>query len=507
MSDESTTPFVSRPSVSPPSGETDEWVAAAEEVGSLLEPDAVAVIGASNTEGKPGYALVKNIRENGYDGTVYPINPNADEIQGLTAYASIADVPTDVDTALFVVPGQIIPKIVPACAEKGVTSIVVVSAGFGEAVDEERQAMQAEIAETCAEHGIRAIGPNTTGMVSKKRDFVASFVPFPRWHDGNIALAAQTGIFAGVYMEELMARDVQKLGYNYSLALGNKMDLDETEFVQYAGQDDDVDLVQLHLECIRNPDEFFPAAGHVASVKPVVLLKTGRTPEGRAASRWHTASSPGPDEEVTNACRANGIVRADTVPEFMNYTKGFSYQPAPQGRSVAVLSLSGANAVMAADYVSQSALELASLSEATLTAVKDLVPDWQPVRNPVDQWLALPSGARTAQEVPLRAVLDDENVDSVVTIHLASDEPDFDGIGDVYREAMAAHPEKPVLSYVMGAEIKDQWIESMEGTGVPVYDSAAEAIDTLEQMYWWHRYADGEEGYDPTLPVGNDRVV
>jgi acyl-CoA synthetase (NDP forming) len=162
---------------------------------------------------------------------------------------------------------------------------------------------------------------------------------------------------------------------------------------------------------------------------------------------------------------------------------------------------------MAADYVSQSALELASLSEETLTAVKDLVPDWQPVRNPVDQWLALPSGARTAQEVPLNAVLDDENVDSVVTIHLASDEPDFDGIGDVYREAMADHPEKPVVSYVMGAEIKDRWIESMEGTGVPVYDSAAEAVDTLEQMYWWYRYAEGEAGYDPSLSVGNDRVV
>lgn len=507
MRDEQSTPYAVRPAVSPPAGDADEWAAAAEEVGSLLEPDTVAVVGASNTEGKPGYALVRNIHENGYDGTVYPINPNADEVQGVTAYPSIADVPTDVDTALFVVPGHIIPDLIPECAEKGVTSIVVVSAGFGEAIDEDRRAMQAEIAETCAEHGIRAIGPNTTGMVSKKRNFVASFIPFPRWHDGNIALAAQTGIFAGVYMEELMARDVQRLGYNYSLALGNKMDLDETEFVQYAGQDDDVDVIQLHLECIRDPEAFFPAAGHVAGKKPVVLLKTGRTPEGRAASRWHTASSPGPDGEVTNACRANGIVRADTVPEFMNYTKGFSYQPAPRGRNVAVLSLSGANAVMAADYVSQSDLELASLSESTLTAVKELVPDWQPVRNPIDQWLALPSGARAAQEVPLNAVLDDENVDSVVTIHLASDEPDFEGVGEVYREAMADHPEKPVVSYVMGAEIKDRWIESMEGTGVPVYDSAAEAVDTLERMYWWYRYANGEAGYDPSLSVDNDRVL
>ncbi|MDS0294909.1 acetate--CoA ligase family protein [Halogeometricum luteum] len=507
MTSDETAAFANRPSVTPPPGETEAWETATREVGSLLDPEAVAVVGASNTEGKPGYALVENIRINGYDGAVYPINPKETEIQGLKAYPSIEDVPTDVDTALFVVPGHIIPDIVPSCAEKGVTSIVVVSAGFGEAVDADRQEMQAEIAEACRQHGIRAIGPNTTGMVSMKRDFVASFVPFPRWHDGNVALAAQTGIFAGVYMEELMAREVQKLGYNYSLALGNKMDLDETEFVKYAGQDDDVDVVQLHLECIRKPAEFFPAAGHVASSKPVVLLKTGRTPEGRAASRWHTASTPGPDDEVTNACRANGVVRADTVPEFMNYAKGFSYQPAPRGRNVAVLSLSGANAVMAADYVSDSMLDLASLSEETLETVKALVPDWQPVRNPIDQWLALPSGAREAQEVPLNAVLADDNVDAVVTIHLATDEPDFDGIGDVYRDAMADHPEKPVLSYVMGAEVKDGWIESMEGTGVPVYESAVEAIKTLEQMYWWRRYTDGEAAYDSSLPTRNDRVL
>jgi len=142
-------------------------------------------------------------------------------------------------------------------------------------------------------------------------------------------------------------------------------------------------------------------------------------------------------------------------------------------------------------------LELAELSDETLEEIEELVPEWQPIRNRIDQWLALPSGARAAQEVPLDAALDDDNVGAVVTVHLASGEPDFDGVGEVYREAMVDYPDKPVLSYIMGGETKREWIESVEGTGVFVYDSAHAATDILEQMYWWRQHADGVENYDP----------
>lgn len=472
---------------------------AVREVGSLLEPQSVAIVGASNTKGKPGNVLLRNVLDNGFEGDVYPINPSAESVLGVDAYASLEAVPADVDTVIFAVPGGMILDILPDCAEKNVTSIVIVSAGFAETVDEERRALQCDLLERCEELGIRAIGPNTTGMVSMKSDLVASFMPFPEWNDGTIGIAAQTGIFAGVYMEELMARDVQQLGYNYSLGLGNKMDLDETDVLRYAGQDDDVDVVQLYLECIQEPSEFFQVAARVSKDKPIVLLKSGRSQAGRDAARYHTGSSPAPDEAVDRACEQSGIVRAETVPQFTNYAKGFDYQPAPRGRNVAVLSLSGANAVMTADYLARSSLELAGLSDDTLRQVKELVPEWQPVRNPIDQWLALPSGARAAQEVPLNAVLDDDGVDAVITIHLASEEPDFDGVGEMYRQAIAEHPEKPVLSYVMGAETKQEWLKAMEGLSVPVYDSAHAAVDTLDAMYRWYRYANGVANYEPLV--------
>lgn len=483
--------------VTPPEGEREAWRAAEREVGSVLEPESVAVVGASETPGKPGHALTKNIIENGYEGDVYPINPDADEILGQAAYPSVADVPGDVDTALFAVPAPVIKDILPECAEKGVTSAVIVSAGFAEAVTDDGAQAQTELLELCEEHGIRAIGPNTTGMISKKADLLATFIPFSRWYDGSIAMGAQTGCFAGVYMEELMARETQTMGYSYSLGFGNKMDLDETDFVRYAGQDDDVDVIQLYLEEIARPSEFFPTAARVGEEKPIVLLKSGRTAEGRRAARYHTGSRPTVDEEIDNACRASGVIRADNVQEFMNYAKAFDYQPAPRGRNVAVLSFSGANAVMAADCVAESSLELADLTDETLESIKEYVPDWQPVRNPVDQWLALSEGPRTAHEEPLRAVLEDPNVDAVVTIHLATEATAFEGFEDVYVDARERHPEKPILSYMMGADVKRECVESLEGVDIPVFDYPYAAIDALDAMYRWRRYADGYENYDP----------
>lgn len=474
---------------------------------SLLEPTNVAVVGASSTEGKQGHALLANVAREGFDGNVYPVNPNADEILGLECYPDLAMVPEPLDTVVFAVPGHIITDVLPTCGDKGVDNVVIVAAGFAEAVTDEGPQRQQEIADLCAEHDLTVVGPNTTGMASMKSNFVGSIEPFPRWHDGPIAIAGQSGIFAGVYMQELMARDVRQLGYNYSLALGNKIDVDETDFVRFAGQDDAVEVIQLHLESIRNPDEFFPVAARVARETPIILLKTGRTTAGRAAARWHTASTPTVDEEVETARRAAGIIRASTLPQFTDYATGFAAQPAPQGRNVGVVSLSGGNAVMAADAIAESVLEVASPTRDTLERIKDLGPEWQPIRNPVDALLAVAtSGPREGQEVPLRALLADENVDAVVTVHLASELPDFDGIAEMYTDARAAHPTKPVLTYVMGAEPKRRWIRAIDDTDVPVFDSATAAIDTLAAMYRWRRYADGTENYDPDVTAQSETI-
>lgn len=490
----------------PPEGESEEWSAIREDLGSLVAAESVAVVGASNTPGKPGNVLLENIVDNEFDGVVYPVNPNEDTVLGLDAYPELADVPGDVDTVLFAVPGHIIGDLIPACVEKGVNSVVIVSAGFGEAVDPDRQRLEDDLRRTCEEHDLRAIGPNTTGMVSMKNGLVASFIPFPQWQDGPIGMAAQSGVFAGVFMEEVMAREVQRPGYKYSLALGNKVDIDETDFVRYAAQDDEVEVIQLHLESIRRPEEFFPTAAYVSRQKPIVLLKAGRTGQGREMARWHTASRPTVDAEVDAACDASGIVRARTVPEFMNYAKGFSYQPPPKGRKVAVLSFSGANAVMAADYIDESVLELAPLQAETRHRIKELVPAWQPIRNPVDLWLALPNGPDVAHEEPLLAVLEDETVDAVVVIHLASEATEFESIDEVYATAREAHPDKPIVAHFMGAGAKDRSLEALEGLDVPIYDSAYEAVDTLAQMYSWYRYTQGPGGYDPDVAEDGETI-
>jgi acyl-CoA synthetase (NDP forming) len=467
---------------------------------TLLSPESVAIVGASSTENKVGHTILQNIINNGFEGKIYPINPNATNILDLPTYDTVEDIPDPVDTIIFAVPGAIIRDILPACASKGAENVIIVSAGFDESTSDIGSDLQSDIKKICEKNNLTVVGPNTTGMVTMKNKLVASIEPFPDWEDGTVAIGAQSGIFAGVYMQELMHTDTQAIGYNYAIGMGNKIGLDETKFIKHAHRDNDVDVIQLHLESIRKPKAFFSAAAEISQDKPIILLKTGRTPEGRSAARWHTASTPTHDESVDAACQSSGIIRADDLPQFTDYARGFDSQPTPNGRNVGVITTSGGNGVIAADAISNSALELASPTKDTLEQIKSIAPDWQPIRNPVDIFTAISeSGARQGHEQPLRLLLDDKNVDAVLTIHLASDAPDFDDLDEMYRSAQNDHPEKPILSYIMGGQIKERWLQEMTNTDVPVYDSATAAIDTLESMYRYQKYVDGRETYDPNV--------
>jgi acyl-CoA synthetase (NDP forming) len=201
------------------------------DLSSLLEPQSVAVIGASSNPEKSGHVLLKSIIVNRYKGQIYPINPHADEILGYKAYKNILDVPGTIDLVFFLLPGQYIEDMVEHCKQKGVKAAVIVAAGFAEVGEEGAQA-ETKLRKLIKESGIRCIGPNTIGFINMQANLVASFVLFTNWQDGPIALAAQSGILGGAVADQLMARTVQRLGICKSVAFGNKIDLDETDFLE-----------------------------------------------------------------------------------------------------------------------------------------------------------------------------------------------------------------------------------------------------------------------------------
>ena len=465
---------------------------------AVLEPRSIAVIGASTEPSKAGHVLFKNIIMNGFPGKVYPINPNATDILGHKAYPNILAVPDEIDLVFFLLPGKFIPILFEDCRKKGVKAASIISAGFAE-VGEEGATQQQILADLIQRTGVRCLGPNSIGFINMDQPLVGSFILFENWEDGSISLAGQSGIFAGALADELMARTVQRIGIGKSLIFGNKIDLDESDFLHWAATDNKTRIVALHLEGINNPRRFLSLANRVKREKPVIVLKPGRTSAGAKASASHTGSLAIDDTLVDHAFRQYGVIRAYDLEEFIEYMKAFQYQPLPSGNRVGVVTFSGANGVLASDELAESGFVLAEFQPVTRQRIKKFLPEWQPVTNPLDLWAALGAGNRLTHEEGLLSVLGDQNVDAVLVILLALANADFQGIREVFANAVEQDPKKPIYVVMLGGKVKERWLKEIDGLGVPVFDSTTIAIKALAAA---RRYAVAREIVrpDPLLP-------
>lgn len=464
----------------------------------LLEPASVAVIGASTNPNKSGGMLLANIVRGGYRGRLYPINPRATEVLGHRAYPSIEAVPEAVDLAIVVLPRAGVREALESCARKGVRSAVVITAGFRE-VGNEGGLEQDRISELARSSGLRVVGPNTIGLVSMPGALLATFVPFTDWRDGPIAIFAQTGIFAGAPMLGLMTARHQRPGIRVSLDVGNKPDVDETDFLAYVSGRPDIGVVGLYVESIADPTRFLDLATAVKREKPIVIFKPGRTPAGAAASASHTGSLAGDDRVLDAGLRQYGLVRADDFEDFVAYLRAFSCQRPPAGPRVGIVTYTGGLGVVAADETVQHGLEVARWAPQTAARLQQLVPPWQPVGAPADLWVALDVvDARRAHEEAFEAALADPNTDAVIGIILTVPGADFEGIRAAFAGIHERHPEKPLHLVLYGGALRDRWLDELEGLDIPVFASSRLAIRALAAM---RRYAVARERlYVPAAP-------
>ncbi len=447
----------------------------------VLHARSIAVIGASATPTKSGHILLRNLIEHGYPGAIYPVHPTAQELLGRRAYRSISQLPETPDLAIIVVPRERVLPIVKQCEARGVRAVVVVSAGFSEA-DAEGKALEQELKEVLQRSGMRALGPNTVGFANAAGKLVASFVPMSRWRDGGVALAGQSGLFAGGLIHELMSRETPPLGIRFSLSFGNKIDLDEVDFLALAAEEPGIRVIGLHLESFRRPREFLYLARRISARIPIVVLKTGRTEEGARAAASHTAALALEDTVLDGALRQANIVRASSVEELIALLRAFERGPLPAGPGVGVLTHSGASGVMACDELSEAGLALARLESATENRMRALVPHWHRVGNPADLWLAEGSAPRCALEVPLFALLADPGVDIVLCVLLAIPATDFAEVGDVLREARRDYPGKPLHFVLYGGEVKQRWQRVLEELDIPVETDLRLPIRAMQAM-------------------------
>jgi len=446
----------------------------------FLEPKSVAVIGASRSPIKFGHFLLRNLVELGYQGKVYAVNPMATEILGLKVYPSVNHIPEEVELAAIIVPAATVPQVMQDCAKKGVKGVVICSSGFREAGGEGIK-IEREIVEIAKKAGIRILGPNTTGILNTANNFTTSFVPLPRLRKGNVAFIAQTGLFAAAAFWWILS--AEPFGLSKVIGLGNKSDVDDSEALEYLAHDEDTKVIAIYMEGVKDGSKFLEAARQAASRKPVIILKSGRTGAGIDASLSHTGSLAVKDEIFEAVCKKTGITRVKDFEELMDFLKAFALQPLPKGNKVAILSMTGAGCVMAADECENHSLKVAQLSDKTVKYLGSYMPSWIKIKNPIDTEMLFESvGPEDCLKISLRAVLEDENVDSVVGVLPTSPLFAFD-IEKAVMEVRGKNPDKPIALHVIGSkDMVDLWTKQLERIGIPVYPSIERCVKALAAL-------------------------
>ncbi len=440
----------------------------------LFYPGSIAVLGATDTKGKLGYNVIHNLLSHNFAGRIYPVNPRKDKIMGLDAYPAVGDVPGAVDAAIIIVPADRASRAIEECCEKKVPYIIVETAGFAETGQAGRD-VQSRIKSVITSASSRLLGPNCSGIINTHHNMVQSIGIIDSLEKGNVGLIAQAGVYAAGILTGL--RHI--INFGIIATIGNKMDITETDILEFMGRDDNIRVIALYMEDVTSGRHFMDVARRVSPVKPVIALKTGRTDEGKKAVSSHTASMAGNDAVNSAAFRQSGVIRARDNEHLFGLIRAFSKQPLPKGPGVFVITYTGSLGVAATDAIYTAGLKLAELELPLTTRLSSYIDGYLNVRNPVDCSFSMgPDQAKNIIETGLAS----SDVHSIIVILQGE-------ILDSYVETLAGidYRGKPVLCCVACKEFMMEGVTKMEQKGIPVYSTPEAAVDVLSEMYKYGR--------------------
>ncbi|AEC51795.1 hypothetical protein PNA2_0879 [Pyrococcus sp. NA2] len=455
----------------------------------LFYPRSVAVVGASHVPGKVGNAILRSLASN-FNGKIYAVNVKGGEIEvngkKFKVYKSIKDIPDEVDVAVIAVPARFVPDVIDECGEKGVKGAVVISAGFKEAG---RADLEEELVKRAKKWGIRVVGPNCLGVTNLENGFDCNFNPperqaRPRF--GPIAFMSQSGAFGAAILDWAARHDV---GMSKFISLGNMADLDESDFMLYLKDDPKTKVITAYIEGVKDGRKFFNVAKETTKVKPVIILKAGRTEAGAKAAASHTGSLAGSYRIYEAAFEQSGVLMAKSMRQLFNYAKALAMQKPAKGDRVAIVTNGGGAGVMMSDGLLERGLKLAELSEETREKFRNAIeegklPEHMSYANPVDVIGDAPS---SRYELAMRYVLEDPNVDVLVVIALFQSPALDEGITDVMEKVTEYG--KPIVFVAPGGEFPEKMGREIEKkAGVPVFESVEDGVDAVYALVKYGKY-------------------
>ncbi|MDY7031043.1 MAG: acetate--CoA ligase family protein [Thermodesulfobacteriota bacterium] len=431
---------------------------------AIMSPMSIAVIGATNRLGSVGSAVFCNILNAGYQGILYPVNPRLKSVHSVKAYSKITDIPDEIDLAVIIVPAESVLGVVEEASQKNVKGVSVISAGFKE-IGGHGAEMESHLKAYVNQHGIRLIGPNCLGVINtnEKVKMNASFATkMPK--AGNIAFISQSGALCTAVLDFAEGRNI---GFSKFVSFGNKADISEIDLLCYLKDDPDTDVIIMYLEDITDGRAFLDIAREITwdAQKPMLAVKSGRSPEGAKAAASHTGSLAGSDMAYDAIFSQSGIQRVEGVNELFNYAVAFARQPVPRGNRIAIVTNAGGPGIMATDAAIRHGLTLSTLSESTKEKLKDHLPSTANIHNPID---VIGDATHERYEAALRNILADNDVYGVIVILTPQAMTNVLETAQIVPH-VAAQTHKPILCCFMGIVDVSEGIQHLEENGIPNY--------------------------------------
>jgi len=455
----------------------------------FLSPKSIAVIGASDKEGSVGRAITSNIMK-GYKGTVYPISPSRDKVFDQKAYKTVLDVPNEIDLAVIITKNTVVPIVLEECGKKKIQGAVVITAGFKE-VDDEGKKLEQQLKDISKKYNIRIIGPNCLGVMNLDPQTMmnSTFLKItPK--SGEIALVSQSGAICAALVEDASA---QGIGFSAVVSMGNKADMTEIDILKMLADHEQTKVIVMYLEDMGNGQEFLKVCKQITKMnavkKPVLVLKSGRSPEGAKAAMSHTGALMGSDEIYDALLRQSGAIRVDTMEELFDYATAFSKQPLPLDGDLVIVSNAGGPAIISTDSCSKLGIKMAKIEEIR-SKIDAVIPPWGSSRNPVD---IVGDADFNRFENVLNEVLQHKNVGSVISMCTPSATLDYDKLAEVIVK-MSKKYKKTMLASLMGLDEGITNREILAAGDVPYYTYAEGSIRALNAMLRfvdWIKATDG----------------
>ncbi len=446
----------------------------------FFNPGSVAIVGASRTKGKVGYEILKSILEGGYGGSIFPINPNAETIEGLKCYSDLASIGEVPELVIISVPAKTVPAIMQQCAKIGSKAVIIITSGFKE-VGQEGRELEQRIIQIAKQGRIRVIGPNCLGVIVPGNKLNASFggeLPAK----GAIGYLSQSGALMAAILDMANANGI---GFSKLVSIGNKADVNELDVIRALADDNETQVIAGYLESIVDGNAFVNQAEQISQLKPILLMKAGGTSAGAKAASSHTGSLAGSDIAYECVFDRAGIIRCNTIRQQFDYAQAFANQPLPIGSKVAVITNAGGAGIMAADAIEQQGLSFAKLGDETTNKLAAKLPAAANISNPID---ILGDALADRYEFVLDTVLDDIEVDVVLVLLTPQAMTEPAATAEAIVRIASKKSVKPVFACFLGAGKIAEAAKVLRRGKIPLYDATAEAVSTIKAMTEYLRW-------------------